>query len=114
MEIAMETDDLTIRVLVEIRDGVRTLTNRVENVETGLEAVGRKVEAVGGNVEALGGKVDAVGRQVFESEVRTATAITDLHGTMREIHVLLKNQLDLRDRVERCEREIDELKKRLS
>jgi hypothetical protein len=37
-------------------------------------------------------------------------AITELHGTMRDIHGLLKNQLDLRDRVERCEREIDDLK----
>lgn len=89
----MNSDDRTIRVLVEIRDGVRSLTDRVEHVESDL---------------------GTLGRQVVESELRTATAITDLHGTMRDIHGLLRSQLDLRDRVERCERDIDDLKKRVN
>lgn len=51
-------------------------------------------------------------RRIIESEVRTATAINELGGTLREVHTLLKDRA-LNDRVARCELEIAELKHRL-
>jgi hypothetical protein len=51
--------------------------------------------------------------RIVESEVRTATAITDLHGTLREVLDVLRDQHDLRPRVDRCERDIGDIKQRL-
>lgn len=54
-----------------------------------------------------------LGQRIAESELRTATAIADLAGTVREMTTVLKAQHDLRPRVERCEQEIADLKRRL-
>jgi hypothetical protein len=54
-----------------------------------------------------------LGRRMVESELRTATALTDLAGTVREMTGVLRAQSDLRPRVERCELDIVELRKRL-
>jgi len=89
----MSNDDLTVKVLVEIRDEIRQTNRRLDGVDM---------------------RLDQQGQRIVESEIRTATAITELHGTMRDIHGLLVEQLDLRGRVERCERDIDELKKRVN
>jgi uncharacterized protein YceH (UPF0502 family) len=50
---------------------------------------------------------------VVESELRTATAITDLAVTVRDMTSVLRAQSDLRPRVERCEQDIAKLKERL-
>jgi len=54
-----------------------------------------------------------VARRVVESEVRTATAITELHGTVHDLVDVLRAQHDVRPRLERAEREITEIKNRL-
>jgi len=36
------------------------------------------------------------------SELRTATAIHEMSDAIRSVYTLLKDRLDLRDRVERC------------
>ena len=48
-----------------------------------------------------------------KSEIRTATAIHDMGDAIRSVHTLLKDRLDLRDRVERCEHDIEEIKRKL-
>lgn len=45
--------------------------------------------------------------------MRAATAITDLAGSVNRLSDLLREQFDLRPRVERCEREIEAIKHRL-
>lgn len=45
--------------------------------------------------------------------MRTATAITDLSGTVRELIVAIKEDRDLRGRVERVEKDVAALKSRL-
>jgi chromosome segregation ATPase len=100
----MDSDDLAIRVLVEIRD----------ELHKGLREVRGEIQQTNERLDRVESRLDQQGQRIVESEIRTATAITELHGTMRDIHALLKGQLDLRDRVERCEREIDELKKRVN
>jgi hypothetical protein len=89
----MGSDDLTIRVLTQIRDGVRETNKRVDKLDA---------------------RIAQLDERVVDSENRVATEVVALHGTMRDVHTLLKNQLDLRDRVERCERDIDDLRKRIS
>jgi len=52
-------------------------------------------------------------QRIVESEMRAATAITDLAGSVNRLSDLLREQFDLRPRVERCEREIEAIKHRL-
>ena len=54
-----------------------------------------------------------LGQRLVDSELRTATALTDLAGTVREMTSVLRAQADLRPRVESCERHIAELERRL-
>jgi hypothetical protein len=88
----MEPTDLTIEILKSIRDEVRGLNGRVDQTNA---------------------RLDQVEKRIVDSEIRTATAITDLAGNIQMLTDLLRSQHDLRPRVERCEREIDALKSRL-
>jgi len=97
----MESDDLTIHVLREIRDEIRGTNRRVDNLEAHLTE----------RIDQTNVRIDRLTERVVESEIRTATAITGLAGTLDGVRDLLKDRLDLRDRVERCERDIDELKR---
>ena len=92
----MATSDLTLEVLKAIRDEVRQTNSRLDQANERLE-----------------GLREELSRRIVESEVRTSTAIADLAGTVREMTALLRNLVDLRPRVERCEHEIDALKQRL-
>jgi len=56
---------------------------------------------------------EELSRHIVESEIRTSTAITELAGTVRDLTTVLRAQADLRPRVERCEQEIADLKRRL-
>ena len=107
----MEADDLTIRVLIEIRDEIRSTNQRVDRTNERVEQLSGRIDSLG---ERLTGRIDSLSDRLTESELRTSTAITELHGTIRDVHTLLVDRLDLRDRVSRCERDIDELKRRVS
>lgn len=86
------SDDVTIDLLKSIRDKIDT-TN-AELHETNV-------------------RVDRLHAHVVESELRTATLLVEVNGTMRDVRNLIRDRFDLRDRVESCEREIAELKQRL-
>jgi hypothetical protein len=85
----MNPTDVTIEILKSIRDEVR---------ETRTETNAR---------------LDNLSRRVVESEMRTATAIVDLHGTVRDMVDVLRAQHDLRPRLDHAERDITEIKHRL-
>ena len=92
----MAPEDLTVRVLMEIRDGVAETNARLDQTNARLDQTREEL-----------------GRRIVESEMRTATAITELAGAIGGVQKLLREQLDLRGRVERCEAEIRELKARV-
>src|SRR5687768_15320375 len=91
---AAMTDDLTTQILREIRDGVRETNARLDQTNARMEE-----------------GFDTLSRRLVESEMRTATALVELAGSVREVTSLLRSQHDLRPRVEKCEAEIDALKK---
>ena len=95
----MAADDITLKVLIEIRDELRSHSNRIDQTNARLDVTNVRLEQVG--------------QRIVESELRTATAITELAGTVQGVRGLLEKRLDLRDRVEQCEREIAELKRRV-
>lgn len=92
----MPPKDLTTEILKDIRDELR---------QTRTELKGELVET--------NTRLDHLSRRVVEGELRTATAITDLHGTLREVVDLFRAEHPLAPRVERCEKDISELKQRL-
>ena len=58
-------------------------------------------------------RLDTMARRIVESEVRTSSAIADLAGTVREMTGVLRAANDLRPRLDRCEHDIEELKRRV-
>jgi uncharacterized protein Yka (UPF0111/DUF47 family) len=93
----METSDVALEVLRSIRDAVRDTNARLDQTNARLDE-----------------QTERLDRRITESEIRTATAILALKGTMDEVKDLLETRLDLRDRVDRCEREIEMIKARLA
>jgi hypothetical protein len=86
--------DLTIEILRSIRDEVKQTNTRIDSTNTRLDALREELSA-----------------RIVASEIRTATAITDLAYTVREMTGVLRAQNDLRPRVDRCEQDIAELKR---
>ena len=93
---AGEPMSITVRILKEIRDEVRRTNERLDATKERLDAMHA-----------------GLSQRIVESELRTATAITELAATVRDMTSVLRAQNDLRPRVDRCERDIAELKGRL-
>jgi uncharacterized protein Yka (UPF0111/DUF47 family) len=114
----MESNDITIEILKDIRSELRDtreeLGARIDQTNERLDQTNGRLDHVD---SSLGGRIDAMrdelSRRIVASEVRTATAITDLAGSVHELTGVLREQADLRPRVERCERDIDDLKRRM-
>jgi hypothetical protein len=105
-----EPVNLTIRVLREIRDEVRKTNERLDATGAHLDA---RIDGLGAGIGGLGARIDGLGARIIESELRTATALTDLATNVREMTAVLRAQHDLRPRLERCERDIEDLRARL-
>jgi hypothetical protein len=58
-------------------------------------------------------RLDHLGDRVVGAEVRVSTAVMELAGAVRDTRELLLERRDLRHRVERCEQDIAELRKRV-
>lgn len=110
----MKSDDLTVQILTDIRDEIRTtrtdLGQRIDQTNVRLDSVR---EELGHRIDQTNVRIDQTNVRITESEIRTSTALHELNGTMRDVHGLLKDRLDLRDRVDRCERDIEQLKQRV-
>ena len=110
----MEPTDLTIEILKGIRDEGRKTNERIDDTNARLDAL---AETLSGRVDSLSEHVDQMreelSRRIVESEIRTATAITDLAGNVRELTSFLKQTNDLRPRVEQCYDYISTIKRQL-
>lgn len=110
----MEPTDLTIELLKGIRDEGRKTNERIDGTNARLDALS---ETLSGRVDSLTERVDQMreelSRRIVESEIRTATAIADLAGNVRELTSFLKQTNDLRPRVEQCEDDIKTIKRQL-
>ena len=93
----MESTDLTIEILKGIRDDLSGVRDELHQTRTELSA-------------RIDGLRDELSSRIVASEIRTATAITDLSGTVRE----MTDVLDLRPRLERCERDIADLQQKIA
>lgn len=99
----MDPTDVAIEILKSIRDEGRKTNERLDQTNQRLDQTNHHLVQLG----------EDLSQRIVESEMRTATAITDLAGTVRELVSVLRTNNDLRPRLERCEQEIATLKQRL-
>jgi len=89
----MEPTDITVQILQDIRNGIQQTNERLSQTN-----------------ERMDERFELLGRRLTESELRTATALTEVASTLGGIKRLLAERLDLSERVESCEKEIIRIK----
>ena len=99
----MEPTDITIEILKQIRDEIRQTNSRVDTTNSRLDETNSRLDE----------KFDKLNSRLAESEIRTATAINALAGTLGDIKQLLSDRLELNDRVGQCEQDIARLNERV-
>jgi predicted nucleic acid-binding Zn-ribbon protein len=103
----MESTDLTVQILIEIRDQIAQTNHRLDTTNQRLD---ESRDYLGRRIDDLGRRIDQTNRQLVVTETRLATEISALRGTLHEDQ---PGPRGLRERVERCERHIDELRQRI-
>ncbi len=106
----MESTDVTIEVLKGIRQDIHELGSRIDGTNERLDALREETNE---RLDATNERLDTMSRRIVESEVRTSTAIADLAGTVREMTAVLRAANELRPRLERCEQDIADIKRRV-
>ena len=91
----MASDDLTLRVLIEIRDQIGETNKRLDANTERLEKIEVRLGQHDQHLVAIGTEMVAV------------------HAVLKDVAHVMKGRRKLESRVDRCEREIDELKRRL-
>jgi hypothetical protein len=84
----MDPKDLTLEVLKDIRQELRE--TRTELRETRAE-VKTEISGLKEEIRQTNLRVDTLSDRVVESGLRVATAVTDLHGKVRELTDLLRS-----------------------
>ncbi len=110
----MSDDNITVRVLIEIRDEIRELrqdTNqRFDEVNKRLDQTDHRLDLTNHRLEAVH---TGLREEMLASEARHATRLLALNAAAIDTNTMLRDRFDLRDRVERCEREIEQLKNKV-
>ncbi len=83
---------------------------RLERVESGV--AGLRVE-LGGRLEAVEHAVERVGRRQVEAEIRVATELAGVAGTVGEVRDLLRAHRDDRKRIDALEHRVDTLERKV-
>ena len=106
----MESADLSIEILKSIRDEVKQTNSRLDTTNSRLDTTNSRLDQTNSRLEEMR---EDLSQRIVHSEIRTATAITELAGSVREMTQVLKSSAELRPRVERCEQDIAEIRDRL-
>jgi chromosome segregation ATPase len=107
----MESSDITIEILKDIRTEIRETNRRLDHTNELLDHTNARLDESNERLDSIRSELS---RRIVESEIRTSTAITALAGTVHEMTEVLRASHDLRPRVERCENDIADLKRRIS
>jgi hypothetical protein len=110
----MSDDNLTTRILIEIRDRLDQtrieLNSRLDQTNARLDQTDARLEQLRAEMRSEFG---AVRNELLVADVRQSTRITELTASwLRTYETCVAPQRDLRDRVERCESDTAALKRR--
>ena len=110
----MSEDSLTVHVLIGLRDEIRSSRDEIRSTNQRIDRLEHELRVeIGATRDGLRSEISAVRDQVVESELRLATRMVEQTAATRDLYELLNTNLQLRDRVERCEHEIADLKGRV-
>ncbi|MBC7976529.1 MAG: hypothetical protein H7138_16270 [Myxococcales bacterium] len=116
----MDITDLTPILLQNLREDIVKLETRldlkIDQLEAKLDSkIARMVtrEQLDGSVSALVAQIDRMYARVIENDLRWTTAHHELQASMDRIATFLDDHGVLAQRVDRCERDIDDLKHRV-
>ncbi|MBI4816506.1 MAG: hypothetical protein HY791_09610 [Deltaproteobacteria bacterium] len=93
----MEPTDLTMEILRQIRAEIRATS---DELRAEVRVTNQRLDQTNERLDAMR---EELSRRIVESEIRTATAITTLAGTVQEMTSFLRKTTELTPRVERCE-----------
>jgi uncharacterized coiled-coil DUF342 family protein len=111
MEIAMSEDSLTVHILRDLRDELRSTGDELRQR---IDSMNQRIDHLEHGFRAeLRTEIAAVRDHIVESELRMATRFVEQTAATRDLYDLLNANLQLRDRVERCEHDIADLKDRV-
>jgi len=113
--------ELTDLILIEIRDEIRSTNTRLDqtrvelrdeirSTNARLDDTNARLDGTNARVDQMRGELRA---EIVGAELRMSTRIVEQTAATRDLYQLLSDRFDLRSRVERCEHEIDEIKKRV-
>lgn len=105
------SEDVTIRILAEIRDAVRITNQRIDELRD--ETNKRFDETNKRSDERVDQLREDVGHRITDMDLRQATRTAEHTAATRNLYDFLRANLDLRDRVENCEQDITVLKKKV-
>jgi chromosome segregation ATPase len=115
----MTDDDLTVRILTDIRDGVRQtnvrLDETIDRLDTTidrLEGLDRRVEGLDRRVEGLGVRVDRLEKRQTRNHIELFTEVAAIRGTLRELHEATVDNARMRHDIAEHERRITALEER--
>ena len=106
----MSEDNLTVHILRELREDIRSMGQRLDRR---LDAMDQRFDAMDQRFDRLESSV-ATRDQLREVDLRLWTRIAELNAASLNTHHMLEENFQLRDRVERCEHDIAEIKDRLA
>jgi chromosome segregation ATPase len=99
----MEPTDLTIEILKDIRTAVRATNERLDQTNERLDETRTE----------LADRFDALAARITDTEVRLATEIVAIGGTLVQVRDLLREQTSIRDAVADHDRRIASLERRV-
>ena len=90
--VAMEPENPTLEVLKQIREEGKKTNERINETNERLSETNERVTETNVHLDQMR---DELSRRIVESEMRTATAITALAGTVGDLVTFLKQNRDL-------------------
>lgn len=107
------SDDITVEILKDIRGETRETNEQIRmlrlEVNERLDHVNERLDDTNDGLEQL--RQEMIKRDVA-LETRQATRVVAQTSATRDLYEKIIGQQELRDRVEQCERDIAELKRR--
>jgi uncharacterized coiled-coil DUF342 family protein len=105
--------DLTTKILIEIRDEIRTtrseLSDRIDQTNARLDQTNARLDQTNTRLDQTNTRMDRLERRQVEGELRIGTEIAKLTGVMSELNDTLRADFKTRDVVLDHERRLTAL-----
>ena len=109
----MESNELTIAVLREIRDSVREVRAGVDQTNALIDQTNARLEQTNDRIDQTNVRLDRLERRQVESETRIATELIEVANAVRNVKELLERQAADRGKLDDHERRITALEARV-